>query len=86
MDKTWSNKLKSGLNRTDVNLSVDLGGTTLSVKDFLNLRQGDIIVLENDAEKALLAKAEGVPLFEGFAGRSKNRKVFKVEQPVLAGF
>jgi flagellar motor switch protein FliM len=83
MDKAWINKLKSRLRGTDVGLTVDLGSTTLSVKEFLNLRQGDIIVLNNDAEKALTAKAEGVPLFEGYAGRSKNKKVFKVEQPIL---
>ena len=86
LDKAWISKLRSRLKGTDVDLAVDLGGTTLSVKDFLNLRQGDIIVLENDAEKTLLAKTEGVPLFEGFAGRSKNRKVFKVEQPILTRY
>jgi flagellar motor switch protein FliM len=65
-----------------VGLSVDLGYTNLTVKDFLNLKEGDIIVLDNDYDKQLLAMVEGIGLFEGFAGRYKNKKVFKVEDQV----
>ena len=62
---------------------MNLGQTALSVRDFLNLQGGDIIVLENDFTKPLIANAEGIPLFEGYVGRYKNKKVFKVEQPIL---
>ena len=81
LDKTWIESLENQLKGTHVNLTIDLGSTQLSVEDFLNLREGDIIVLDNDYKKALIAKAEGVKLYEGFAGRYKNKKVFKVEQP-----
>ncbi len=82
LDKAWVKKLQNRLKGTQVGLSVDLGSTLLTVKDFLNLREGDIIVLDNNYNKALLAKIEGIGLFEGFAGRYKNKKVFKVEQAV----
>jgi flagellar motor switch protein FliM len=81
LDKTWVKSLENQLKGTQLDLTVDLGRTQLSVKDFLNLREGDIIVLDNDYKKALIAKVEGIKLYEGFAGRYKNKKVFKVEQP-----
>jgi flagellar motor switch protein FliM len=80
IDKTWIQSLENQLKGTQVDVTVDLGHTQLSVNDFLNLRVGDIIVLDNDYKKALTAKVEGVKLYEGFAGRYKNKKVFKVEQ------
>lgn len=81
LDKTWIQSLENQLKGTQVGVSVDLGHTQLSIKDFLNLKTGDIIVLDNDYKKALSAKVEGIKLYEGFAGRYKNKKVFKVEQP-----
>ena len=83
LDRDWINRLQNKLIETQVGITVDLGNTQLSIKDFLNLRVGDIIVLENDFEKVLIAKAEGIPLYEGYAGRYKNKKVFKVEQPII---
>lgn len=80
IDKTWIQSLEDQLKGTQVGITVDLGNTQLSVNDFLNLRVGDIIVLDNDFNKPLTAKVEGMKLYEGFAGRYKNKKVFKVEQ------
>ena len=82
LDRVWIDKLQRLLKDIKVGLSVDLGRTSLTVKDFLNLREGDIIVLDNDYHKALLAMIEGIVLFEGFPGRYKNKKVFKVEEQI----
>ena len=62
-------------------MNVDLGRTELSVGDFLNLREGDVLILDKSYKQPLIAKVEEVKLFEGFAGRYKNKKVFKVERP-----
>jgi flagellar motor switch protein FliM len=82
-DQAWNSTMKAQLKGTQVGIRVNLGQTALSVRDFLNLQGGDIIVLENDFTKPLIANAEGIPLFEGYVGRYKNKKVFKVEQPIL---
>ena len=83
-DQAWHNTMKAQLKGTEVGISVNLGQTSLTVRDFLNLQTGDIIVLKNDFQKPLTAKAEGISLYEGFAGRFKNKKVFKVENPIIA--
>lgn len=82
LDQAWVNNLQEHIMETQVGITVNLGHASLSVKDFLNLRAGDIIVLKNDFKNALIANAEGIPLYEGFAGRFKTKKVFKVEQPI----
>jgi flagellar motor switch protein FliM len=82
-DQFWVNTLKSTLMEAEVQLEVDLGKTRLSVQDLLNMKVGDIIILENNFKHALRAKVEGVPKYDGFAGRSKNNMVFRVEDPLV---
>jgi flagellar motor switch protein FliM len=84
LDRVWIDALQRKLKGTPVQMKVQLGGASLSVKDFMNLKEGDIIVLDNDSKKPLSALVEGINLYEGFAGKYKNKKVFKVEQPYIS--
>ena len=83
MDRTWIEGIEHQLRGTEVTMNVDLGKTALSVGDFLNLREGDILILDKNYQQPLIAKVEDIKLFEGFAGRYKNKKVFKVERPYV---
>ena len=85
LDREWLDHLQSRLKRTPVEMIVDLGQTSLSVRDFLNLREGDIIVLDKDFNMPLTASIEGINVYEGYAGRYKNKKVYKVEHPLTIG-
>ncbi|MBW2609917.1 MAG: flagellar motor switch protein FliM [Deltaproteobacteria bacterium] len=84
LDQAWINSLHEKLIGTEVGITANLGRTHLTVKDFLNLKTGDIIVLENDFKAPLIAEADGIPLYKGYAGRYRNKKVFKVEQPIIS--
>ncbi len=84
LDRVWIEGLQRKLMGTQVEMVVNLGSSSLSIKDFMNLKEGDIIVLDNESGKPITAKVEGIPLYEGFAGRYKNKKVFKVEQPYIS--
>jgi flagellar motor switch protein FliM len=83
LDRSWLDRLEYQIKGTEVGLTVDLGTAQLSVKDFLNLRKGDILILDKEFKDSLLARVEGINLYEGFAGRYKNKKVFKVHQPYV---
>jgi flagellar motor switch protein FliM len=79
MDKAWVRNLHDQLQDTELELSADLGYTHLSVSDYLNMKVGDILVLENTIDDKLKVKVVGIPKFEGSAGRMGNRKVVRVE-------
>jgi len=84
LDKAWIEGLHRKLRSTQVEMVVRLGRASLSVKDFMNLKEGDIVVLDNENTKPITALVEDIKLYEGFAGRFKNKKVFKVEQPFVS--
>jgi flagellar motor switch protein FliM len=85
VDHFWINNLRGRLRETVLELSVDLGSTRLSIRDLLNLKEGDILVLDNTYKYPLTAKVEGIPKFRGYAGRTHERKVYKVEEALRAG-
>lgn len=85
IDQVWVTQLRDRLMETEVEMAVQLGRTSLCVKDLMNLKEGDIIILDNDFKDPLAAHVEGISKYEGYAGRFKNRKVFKVEQPLREG-
>jgi flagellar motor switch protein FliM len=84
-DETWSNAIRQMIKPVEVEMSVQLGRTLLSVRQLQNLRAGDILVLENNFREPVIAAVEGIPKFEGFVGRNNNRKVFKVEDTIHEG-
>ena len=84
-DKLWVAGLREQLKDTRLEFSVDLGHTYLSVQDYMSMKIGDILVLENNIRDRLLAKVVGIPKFTGYAGRSKKRKVFRVDNAFPQG-
>ena len=81
-DLTWVNYMKERLMPIEMELTVLLGQSSLSVKELQGLKPGDIILLDNNFKEPLTASIEGIPKYEGYVGRRENRKVFKVEQPL----
>jgi flagellar motor switch protein FliM len=74
--------MRERINPVEVEMSIQLGRTFLSVKELQNLRPGDILVLENNFRDPVVAAVEGIAKYEGYVGRHNDRKVFKVEQPI----
>jgi flagellar motor switch protein FliM len=83
-DKLWVSAVHDEIKETEVEFSVELGQVHLTVKDFLNMKDGDILVLENDVRDKLVAHVEGIPKFLGSAGRSGKKKVFRIERGMIA--
>lgn len=79
-DKKWLSLLRQNIQEAEVHLSVDLGRSRLLIKDFLNMKEGDILLLDNDFQDKLLARVEGIPKYTGYAGRFGRKKVFRVTQ------
>ncbi len=66
------------LNDVALNLSVRLGGASLSVNDVLQLEPGDVLVLDSGPSRPLQLLVEGLPRFHGHLHSSGGRLVFRV--------
>ncbi len=84
-DKKWVSLLRQRIYESKVDFSVDLGKSNLPVKDFLNMKEGDILVLNKSFQEKLLARVQGIPKYEGYAGRHGRKKVFRVANTLNEG-
>ena len=67
--KSILNKLGS----SNVNINVTLGKTRITVEDFLDLKVGDVLRLDNQVTEDLVISVNGKPKFLGRPGTRKNK-------------
>ena len=61
-------KVTHRLNIVDLNVTAELGQTNISVDDFLNLRVGDVITLDEKSTEPVKVYVEDILSFEGTPG------------------
>jgi len=71
-------KILNKLSNTNVKINVMLGRTDITIGDFIELKIGDVIRLDNSVEDKLLIKVNNVPKFLGRPGVKKNKVAINV--------
>lgn len=75
-----TNNLVERLNITDVCVQVELGSTEITMKDFMELKNGDVIKLDNTVEDNLIVKINGENKFYATPGLNKNKVSVKITE------
>jgi flagellar motor switch protein FliM len=75
-------RLTKNLRGALVELVVHLADTTISTKDLLGLRVGDIITTEKDVRSPLAVAIEGVAKFNARPGAFKGRKAIRIDESI----
>lgn len=78
VDQRWVARLGEMLQESYVNLTVEIGKTTLTVGQLMDLDKGNIIRLNKAVSDGLLVKIEGVPKFLGYPGYSRGSQSVKI--------
>lgn len=78
--RIWSKIIAEQLNEVAVDVKVNLGETTVSIKDLMGMKVGDVIPLNQDAGKELDVLIEGVKKFKGFYGVSHGSVAMKLTE------
>ncbi|MFQ5560825.1 MAG: flagellar motor switch protein FliM [Nitrospinota bacterium] len=85
VDQAWIERLRERLTEAEVEVTVELGTTTVSGRDLVEFKQGDVIQLSNDIAEQLVVKIEGVPKFLGYPGTAKGSKAVQVSSVITKG-
>jgi flagellar motor switch protein FliM len=76
-DRRWVVKLSRQIQSAEVELVAELGHARANVADLIRLKAGDFIEL--DLDETLVAKVDGVPVFDCRYGISNGRYAIKVQ-------
>ena len=81
-EKVWIHQLKEHFLDTQLNCKVNLGETSLTVGDLVNLNIGDIIPLSQSVDHELNLCVEGLPKYKCFFGVSKGNRAVQITKHV----
>ena len=79
-DKRWIGTMTRQLKTAEVKLTCNLGHATVTLRDIVNMRVGDVIPL--DVEDMVRAEIDGVPVLEGHYGVHNGQYAIKVERMI----
>jgi len=82
VDRGWSNRFKTGLMRSYVDIMVELGRVSIMGKDIVNLKKGDVIQLDHYASDPLDVYIEGITKYKGFPGLFKGNQAVQISEVI----
>ncbi len=77
--------LLESLRETSIEVVAEVGRGTVTFRDLLNLKEGDIIPLDREEEGVCDVYCEGVWKFQGFAGQHKGNMAVQIRSAVDQG-
>jgi flagellar motor switch protein FliM len=80
VDNTWRHRLQSIIMSSAIELVVELGNTEITAQRLINLKAGDIVQLDRDAEQSLVGYIQGIPKLEGYAGVQRGYQALQIEK------
>lgn len=83
--KLWTTIIQDQLLETDMNIKVNLGETTIQLKDLMNLKEGDVIPLDQDASGEFDIQVEDVKKLKGYYGIHHGTVAVQVTRVVEKG-
>ena len=81
-DHYWVDMMVRHLEETELDCSVELGSTDVTLRQVLALKIGDVIALKSDASAELPVQVEGVVRYRGLYGSSRGSKAIQVTEMV----
>ncbi|HSA05793.1 MAG TPA: FliM/FliN family flagellar motor switch protein, partial [Candidatus Gastranaerophilales bacterium] len=71
------------LNNSNIPVNVLLGGTNITIEDFLDLKVGDVLRLDNSINDNLIINVKHKPKFLGRPGTKKNKLAVTITDEIL---
>jgi flagellar motor switch protein FliM len=84
VEKTWSNRFKSGLLASKVDITANLGKMQINAGEVINLKRGDVIPLDRYATDPLDIFVEGILKYRGNPVTYKGSQAIQIKQVITS--
>ncbi|WP_243374380.1 flagellar motor switch protein FliM [Geotalea sp. SG265] len=85
VDPQWSFRLSEELKEAPLEVSVEMGKSTITLAELLNLAPGDMVMLEGNSRDELLIKVGGIQKFMGLPGVLGGNKAVQISRIFQGG-
>jgi flagellar motor switch protein FliM len=83
LDQHWMKRMVQQLEAVEMELSVDLGHTEITLQSLLDLQTGDIIRLDQDSDSEMVVRVEGIHKFMGLPRVMKQKKAVEITTRIV---
>ncbi len=59
-------------------MRIELGRTEIKTRDFLNIKKGDVLVLDKQVIEPLVVRVENIPKYLAYPGKMQNQLAVKL--------
>ncbi|SNZ09649.1 flagellar motor switch protein FliM [Terribacillus aidingensis] len=77
--------LTAGIQRASVDVKAILGETSIDVEELVNLREGDVLMLNQSIDAPLQVKVDNQVKFKAQPGKKKNRMAIQIMEEIDTG-
>lgn len=85
VDQRWIERFKERLKESELDLKVNLGTAEITARDFLKIKNGDVVVLDKKIDEPLVVKIENIPKFIAYPGKINNQTAVKLISDIPIG-
>lgn len=78
VDSAWMERFRDRIIEAPVNVTAELGRTTIKGKELLTLEAGDVLLLDRNTTGELDVRVEGVLKFRGYPGVFRGNRAIKI--------
>ncbi len=79
IDIVWQKRLREIILESNVDFVVNLGKRDITGEQLVHMKVGDVIELDQDAEKPLCGFIQDLPKLKGYAGVQRGLQAFKIK-------
>ena len=81
--KLWVSSIRNQLMDTELNIKVNLGHSEISLKDLMDLKEGDVIPLDQDANGEFDILVQDTKKFKGLYGVHHGSVAMQITNPII---
>ena len=83
IDHCWEKQIRQHINETSINITAELGQTNYTIRDLLNLQEGDLVFLPSGPEDHIKVNVENIPKYLGFPGIVKGNRAVEISKQIF---
>ncbi|MBU4054956.1 MAG: flagellar motor switch protein FliM [Proteobacteria bacterium] len=81
-DHSWDGQLKDIMNSTEVNMTAELGKKVYTIRQLINMKEGDVILLNSGPNDRIPITVESVPKYMGYPGVVNGNRAIEIVNPI----
>ncbi|MCO6430368.1 MAG: flagellar motor switch protein FliM [Deltaproteobacteria bacterium] len=82
VDQGVQRRMEVNIKQAAASMSVQLATGLLKTRDFLNLKEGDIVSLDTNPSDEAMVMIEGTPKFYGYVGSFRGNRAVRITRPI----